>query len=111
MLGREFQTYLEVERKYSLHTIKAYIRDLSAFQEFITNTYEFDVCDPAEVDMVNHRMIRAWMGELHDAGVSNRSMARKIASLNSYFRYLRKAEKLDKNPATKVKVPKFEKKL
>lgn len=111
MLGRAFFTYLEVEKNYSPHTIHAYSRDLQDFHDFLVSEYDLDVYDAEEVDAVKHRHIRTWMGELLEEGLSRRTVARKIASLSSYFRFLRKTGKLDSNPATKVTVPKFEKKL
>ncbi len=56
-------------------------------------------------------MVRVWMGEMLEAGLGNRSVARKVASLNAYFRYLQKGGFVESNPVAKVKVPKFEKKL
>ncbi|MEM6268863.1 MAG: tyrosine-type recombinase/integrase [Bacteroidota bacterium] len=111
MLGREFHTYLKAERNYSIHTIQAYTHDLEGFHQFVSNAYEFDLFQRSEVDLVTHRMIRSWMGELLDSGLSKRSIARKLASLNAYFQFLRKKSLLEQNPAAKVKVPKFEKKL
>jgi integrase/recombinase XerC len=111
MLGREFHIYLEAERNYSPHTIDAYIRDLNSFREFALEAYETDIFDKGEVGDVTHRTIRSWMGELLDEGLSKRSLARKVASLNAYFQFLRKKEILSQNPAAKVKAPKFEKKL
>jgi integrase/recombinase XerC len=111
MLGREFHIYLEAERNYSPHTIAAYMCDLESFGEFAKEAYETDIYDPKELDSITHRMIRSWMGELLEAGLSRRSLARKIASLSAWFRFLRKKGLLDHNPAAKVKAPKFEKKL
>lgn len=111
MLGREFITYLEAERNYSPHTVAAYSRDLDHFSEFLQTHYEFDLFSADEVDMTTHRMIRTWMGELMEAGRSHRTVARKVASLSTYFRFLLKTGRIETNPAAKVKVPKFEKKL
>ena len=103
MLGREFHIYLEAERNYSPHTISAYMRDLDGFQEYVLEAYEFDLYEKADADMVTHRMIRGWMGELLEEGLSKRTLARKLASLNAYFQYLRKKGILESNPAAKVK--------
>ncbi|HHG83312.1 MAG TPA: integrase, partial [Bacteroidetes bacterium] len=83
----------------------------ASFQNFILAHYEFNVFTSEDVDMVTHRMIRTWMGELMEAGRSHRTVARKVASLSAFFHFLRKTERLETNPAAKVKVPKFEKKL
>lgn len=111
MLGKDFRSYLEIEKNYSEHTVKAYVRDLDAFRAFIQSTYEFDPVSQEDLDGVTHRMIRAWMGDLMDEGISKRSVARKVASLNGWFKWLQKTGRLETNPAKKVSVPKYDKKL
>lgn len=111
MLEGNFQQYLQVERNYSPHTILAYTQDLKAFQDFLQAHYSLDVFQPKDVQQVTHRMVRIWMGELLDNGAGNRTVTRKVASLSAYFRYLRKSGHASQNPVTKVKSPKFEKKL
>jgi integrase/recombinase XerC len=111
MLAGMFQQYLEVERGNSPHTVIAYTQDLSTFQAFLQEHYSLDVYQPKGAEAVTHRMIRVWMGELLDAGLGNRSVSRKVASVSAYYRFLRKSGHVRQNPVTKVKVPKFEKKL
>lgn len=111
MLGPHFKAYLELERNYSPHTVAAYVRDLDAFCEYMRDVYEFDPSDPKEVDAVTHRMIRGWMAEMMDHGLSRRTVARKIASLNGWFSWLQKTGRVEENPAKKVSVPKYDKKL
>ena len=111
MLAEQFQQYLEIERNYSPHTTLAYTSDLKAFDAFLAEHYATTLFTVKGASAVTHRMIRVWMGEMMDAGLGNRSVGRKIASLSAYFRYLRKIGLLTQNPVTKVKVPKIEKKL
>ena len=111
MLEGNFYQYLQVERNYSPHTILAYTQDLKAFEAFLQAHYSLDIFKSKDAQEVTHRMIRVWMGEMLDAGTGNRSVTRKVASLSAYFRYLRKSGLATQNPVTKVKSPKFEKKL
>lgn len=111
MLRDAFKAYLELEKNYSPHTVTAYTRDLDFFREFMVEAYEFDPTDKGELDGVTHRMIRSWMGEMMENGISKRSIARKVASLNHWFRWLMKTGKIESNPARKVTVPKYEQKL
>lgn len=111
MLEGQFHQYLEIERNYSPHTILAYTSDLKAFQAFLAEHYSLEVYSAKGAAAVTHRMIRVWMGELMDAGLGNRSVGRKVASLSAYFRYLRKTGHISKNPVSMVKIPKIEKKL
>lgn len=111
MLRAAFHSYLELEKNYSPHTVAAYTRDLRFFREFVQDVYEFDPTDQTDLDGVTHRMIRSWMGEMMEKGISKRSVARKIASLNHWYKWLLKTDRIASNPARKVTVPKYEKKL
>ena len=111
MLKSRFRNYLKSERNYSPHTLSAYLSDLDTFHHFLEEYYEMDGFAEADLKDIDHRMIRNWMGELLESGLSRRSVARKIASLNTWFKFLQKSSTLESNPAAKIKVPKFEKKL
>lgn len=111
MLSQEFFLYLKAERNYSPNTILAYNRDLATFFEFVQDQYDLNLDTVSDAASVHHRMIRSWMGELSEQGVGPRSLARKVASVSAFFRWMMKTGALDKNPAKMVKSPKFEKKL
>lgn len=111
MLKQIFHSYLKVEKQYSPYTLDAYMADLTSLDTFLTSQEEFSCFDEDEVKMVHHRMIRAWMGELFESGLAARSVARKVSSVKAYFNFLIKSGKVEVNPATRVKVPKFNKKL
>lgn len=81
-----FLDYLALERKYSPHTLKAYERDLEAFTGFLAEEH-----DGLPVSRAIYPMIRQWMVHLMDAGMSPRTVNRKIASLKAYFRFLQRA--------------------
>jgi len=106
MSFKAFIDYLQFEKKYSQHTILAYQRDLERFQEF--NTHEFDSVDLADV---NYSQIRSWIIHLSESGISNRSINRKISSLNSYYKFLLKVESIVLNPLAKHKALKTSKKV
>ncbi len=77
-----FRNYLEHERKYSVHTIRAYLRDVSQFAMFCLD--EFEEPNPEHAP---YSLIRSWIISLLDAGLDNRSVNRKISSLKSYYGY------------------------
>jgi len=111
-LVQNYQDYLEIEKNYSAHTVRAYLKDLDAFCRFMQEFYEVDPLDPIEAESIHHKRIRSWMGMLTDEEqLSLRTVARKIASVNSWYRYLQKTGKISKNPAARVKVPRYSKKL
>ncbi len=101
-----FIDYLELERNYSSHTIKAYKKDLESFLEFASNEFDY-----SEVVSINYSIIRSWIVKLVDSGISNKSINRKISSLRTYYKFLLKIEEIEISPLAKHKVLKTSKKL
>jgi integrase/recombinase XerC len=103
---KSFTDYLLLEKNYSLHTITSYKKDLESFGAFILNEYQ-----TASIDQVNYQQIRNWIVTLADGGVSNRTINRKISSLNSYYKFLQKIDAIGINPLAKHKALKTNKKI
>jgi len=101
-----FVIYLRTEKRYSEHTIKAYAGDLSQFFKYIDEAYNIKI--PSEV---KSQMIRSWVIELMDHNTSSRSVNRKLSTLKSYYKYLRREGLLKENPMLKVSVPKVKSRL
>ena len=101
-----FKNYLNLEKKYSTHTVDAYLKDLETFQIF--NEEEFS---EKRINNVHYSQIRSWIIYLVDSGISNRTINRKISSLNSYFKFLLKIEDIEVNPLSKHKALKVSKKV
>jgi integrase/recombinase XerC len=101
-----FQDYLQYEKKYSLHTVTAYLNDVGFFKTFISD--EFDHHNLVEV---NYSQIRSWIVSLSDDGISNTSINRKISSLKSFYKFLLKTKQIESIPLLKHKVLKTPKKL
>tara|TARA_R100001480_G_scaffold46510_1_gene59697 strand:- start:361 stop:1251 length:891 start_codon:yes stop_codon:yes gene_type:complete len=106
MSFKAFIEYLQLEKKYSAHTITAYQNDLDSFFLFISETY-----DVSEGKEVNYAMIRSWIVSLVDSGISNRSVNRKVSSLKSYYKFLLKTKQIDVSPLLKHKALKVAKKI
>ena len=105
-LINSFLEYLLLEKKYSNHTITAYRNDLVSLQSFCKETYQQET-----ISDIHYSQIRSWIVMLVEARVSNRSINRKVSSLNSYFKFLLKTETITINPLTKHKALKTEKKI
>ncbi len=108
-MEKELQSYLQhlgVEGK-SVNTVIAYGRDLTQFQDYVARFFPAEII-PREIEP---QMIRDWMLYLHEQGVGNRSMARKLAALQGFFSHLMLLDALKINPMDKIKRPKFEKAL
>lgn len=101
-----FIDYLDLEKKYSKLTVKAYHTDLKAFQAFVEATYDQD-----HITTVNYAQIRTWIVFLVESGITNRSINRKISSLNTYYKFLLKIGALQENPLSKHKALKTSKKI
>ena len=107
MFVSDFQNYLESEKRFSKHTVVAYINDLSQFFEFTRIQYgELSLAE------VTHKTIRGWLVDLIDEKkISNNSVNRKLSTLKTYFRFLILKGEVNLNPATKVVAPKASKRL
>lgn len=103
---KSFFDYLEIEKKYSSNTIEAYRNDLNVFAGFLID--EFDVNN---INNTSYSYIRSWIVDLVNKGISNRSINRKITSLNSYFKFLLKIDLINENPLTNHKALKTQKKI
>jgi integrase/recombinase XerC len=101
-----FIEYLAVEKKYSQHTITAYQNDLEQFSSFITQQYGL-----VTLQDITHQQIRSWLAQLLSDGVKATSVNRKISSLKSFFKFLKKEGKLTGSPMAKVQSPKKPKQL
>lgn len=105
---RSFLQYVAGERNYSPHTVAAYGSDLREFLVFWEAEYPGCAPSPGAVD---RRAIRRFLAWLHDGQYASRSIARKLACLKSFFRYLRRMHVVDANPASTVVAPKLERRL
>ena len=106
MSFKPFTDYLLLEKKYSPLTINAYQKDLESFQKF--NQKQFN---ETHIKAVNYSQIRNWIIFLVESGVTNRSINRKISSLNSFYKFLLKVDSLKVNPLVKHKALKTSKKV
>lgn len=101
-----FLDYLQLEKKYSSHTLVAYLKDLEDFRNFASQEYQY-----TEIADVNYSVIRSWIVFLVDSGISNRSVNRKISSLKTYYKFLLKTGEIDATPLAKHKALKTSKKI
>jgi len=90
---KSFIDYLQLEKKYSQNTVKAYENDIKSFSEF--NKKEFG---QSSLNKANYSQIRSWIVKLVESKISNRSINRKISSLNTYYKFLLKIQEIKENP-------------
>ena len=101
-----FRDYLQFEKKYSLHTVNAYLNDLAYFEAFNKNHF-----DQETIEQVNYSQIRSWIVSLVDGNMSNVSVNRKIASLKAFYKFLLKIKQIEVSPLLKHKALKTPKKI
>jgi len=103
----KFLEYLRSVRNASPHTIVNYAKDLEQFQRFMTPP---GAAQP-RVSKINQRIIREYINYLHDAGLEKSSIARKLATLRSFFKYCIREGTVKENPARLVPTPKLPKRI
>lgn len=101
-----FKTYLTVEKNDSPLTVENYQADIVHFTDFLKSKGKG--ADWAAVKVLD---IRSYLAYMHDQEYARKTIARRISSLRSFYRYLRREGVVAMNPFTKVRTPKLEKKL
>ncbi len=101
-----FLQYLQIEKRYSSHTVRSYMNDLGQFQLFLS---EEGLADGLAA--VTSNDIRAWIVSLLDNKYSTVSVHRKISCLRVFYRYLRKEGLVKGDPLEKVVLPRKKKRL
>ena len=102
---RSFLEYLEVERNYSPNTLRSYDSDLRHFVSYLFSN------DVSSLEEVRKDLLRKYLSNLLDEGLTKKSIARKIASLRSFFRYAKRHKIVTTNPTLTLISPKLEKRL
>ena len=105
LLVGDFISYLRIEKRYSEHTLLAYQKDLTQFIEFVA------VDEIEDVNELNQFIVRSWIVSLIDSGITNKSVNRKLSSLRSFFKWLKKEHLMGSNPLKKISGPKNAKRL
>lgn len=104
---QSFLDYLRLNRNVSRHTSRAYEGDLAQFLAFADGR----LGRALRPDDLDHRLVRAFLGELYARGRARASSARKLAAIRSFCRYLRREGDLDHDPGALVSTPKLDQKM
>lgn len=108
---RQFLEHLRYERNVSAHTLRNYSSDLEQFHEHIAPAKVDGTRQQIPVKDIDHLTIREWMASLHADNKKKTSIARKLASLRTFFQFLVREGIQENNPAKLVATPKIERKL
>ena len=105
LLLKDFIVYLEIEKRYSKHTLLAYQKDLEQFLEFSSERGKIELNKIARGD------VRSWIVGLSDTQLENKSINRKLSALRSFFKWLKKEKIVESSPLLKITGPKNAKRL
>ncbi len=100
--------HLRAEKNYSANTLLGYGDDLEQFNAFLERHFERGKVELLRVDRLT---IRLFLGELLERGLSRRSVARKLAAVRSFYKYLVKKNAVASNPAVNILSPRIERRL
>ncbi len=97
-----FIDHLRIVKRASPHTVRSYSSDIVQFLEFARE---------AKVDMFDYPLVRRFLAHLQKEGIARTSVARKVAALRAFFKYLVRMELLEDDPMVSVVAPRRDKKL
>jgi integrase/recombinase XerC len=107
----QFIHYLSIEKNASPHTCRCYRKDLQEFEDFLMSSgISLTPMGGIEIERVDRLAIRKYLSFLHRKNKKS-SIARKISTLRSFFKYLVREQVIPSNPAKSISTPKVEKTL
>ena len=101
-----FIRYIQTEKRYSMHTVNAYKRDLMQFSEYAIQKYDID-----NLLSIETPIIRSYIIELKEIGMENRSINRKVSTLRSFYSFYLREKEIKVTPLTGIKSLKQPKEL
>lgn len=112
---QQFINYLETERAFSAHTLRAYLLDLAQFCDYVNNgpdafAREAEERPPASLDALRRASrndVRAFLAHVQTAGGTPKTSARKLAAIRAAYKFYVRIGELEVNPAQTVKSPKL----
>jgi integrase/recombinase XerC len=106
-----FETHLKYERNVSEHTLRNYMSDLKQFHDYICPLDASGKRREVDIHQIDHVAIRDYLATFYKDNHKKTSIARKLATLRSFFKFLCREQVLEMSPARLVSSPRLEKKL
>jgi integrase/recombinase XerC len=107
---KSFLAHLRLNRNVSPHTVRAYDNDITQFLAFLASEKNRKMSELTPQDL-DPALVRAFLADRGRGGDARSTMARKLSGLRTFFRYLRREEILDDDPARQAVAPKLEQTL
>jgi len=98
----DFLSFLKAEKNYSPNTVTSYRKDLGQFQSY---------CENRKISQIDKNTLSNFLAFLKSKSYHNRSLARKVATLRSFMKFLAKRKKIEGNLIFHLSSPKLKKKL
>src|SRR5436309_804413 len=105
----EFLRHLALEKNASAHTVKSYREDLTQALDFFRG--RLPEGQPLALAQLSPRLFRSYLAWLQEQGYAKSTVARRLAALRSWCRYLRRQGQIASNPADGLRGPRQDKKL
>jgi len=106
-----FYNHLKYERNVSEHTLRNYMSDLEQFYDYLCPVDSSGGRREIDVRQIDHITIREYLARLYQEKRKKTSIARKLATLRTFFKFLCREQVVEANPARLVSSPRLEKKL
>ncbi len=106
-----FASYVADERRFSPRTVEAYGKDLARFVDFWEREFANEPAARTPLSRIDTLAVRSYLAHLHRDGLVNRSLARHLSTLRSFFRWAGREGYLEKNPARGLPSPRVPKTL
>ena len=103
---KEYRNYLVLEKALSDNSVEAYLRDVKKLSAFCIQNHELTDCTKVSVET-----LRDFIVNLHEQKAGNKSQARILSGIKSFFNYLCVEEVIPTNPCDKIDRPRLERKL
>lgn len=108
---QDFKSYLIAEKSASPHTVSSYLIDLYQFVQFLRESGHGEAQDTLHPKNIDRLAIRSFLGYLYENAVSGATMARKLSTLSSFFRFLCREGVVETNAAKTIPSPKKDQRL
>lgn len=106
-----FADYLKYQRNASEHTLRNYLSDLEQFYDYLCPGNSSGERPGIDINQIDHITIREYMAMLYQEKRKKTSIARKLATLRTFFKFLCREQVVELNPARLVSSPRLEKRL
>jgi len=107
----KFLEYIRYQRNASEHTVRNYASDLEQFYSFLTTAPDGSQRPAPDLDLIDNITVREFLGALYQKSNKKSSVARKLATLRSFMKFLAGQGAIRANPARIVSSPKLESRL